>query len=429
MKDSDKNSFAHLAASASTAADNAETMLVRARERFNAEKASDEEKARRLNDLAEKAQRSLFTREQIADAIKARLETGRTAVQAAINKHAGAVAAAQAAKEGLRKVEEQVNGPLAQAVTDATTKLEGARKVALEIPKSAEKEQAPLKHAVEAEGLVLKQLEESELKLQGALNAGRIDADEAHDDATADDDKDDAAPEIDFLIRSSKANLTDKERTASEAEGAHQSAAEALNSAQRDLTALLALRAEEDARSEASDDDRSDASDDEDDDHDAADRRAAKGARAADMQHLIERCAAEEARVADLQHVTSERRVTSEAAALAVQSAREELAALEAEHQARSSATPVVRLVRAELAIVDECLKAHQEKEREMLDKVKLLSESWTSQKVALEADLHRACLKVATCEAEVNAAASISETFKSTTPITTPRGSYRDIR
>jgi hypothetical protein len=303
-------------------------------------------------------------------------------------------AASKALQEELEILKQRVEGPLAKALPECAKRLQDAQRAVEDAKFQGEKEQAPLRHAEEAEAQVLKTHQAAEASLVQALDEAQMAAAEAHEEALVPTEDKSATEESNFLVKSSESRLADREKQAKEALDAHKAALAAAAGAEEEL--VKAQAADNSAKQDADSDSEAE------EDQSMAERKAT-------MESL-------EARAFDLQHVVYEKKKASSAAAAALNAATDELAALKtSQKEARAAAAParpIEEVVREELATSNKGLQVRREKEGSILQEAQLKMAEWLQQKERLVADLHRAELEVDVAKEDVQATKDLAKTF-----------------
>jgi hypothetical protein len=373
---------------AKAAAQAAAKALEKATQLFTEAKATDEHKLQSLQVLATKASKALRNRESVAAAIGTRLEDTNAALQKATAKHEVLGAAHQAVDEELESFKHQVES-LAEPLTKCAVQLEEARK-AVEAARRKGEEHAALHHAVEADTLVLKQLQTEEASLMQALGEAKTAAAEARERAAMPKDEsagEDAIAKLNILVESAASRCKEIQTQATEA---------------ADIYKLAIAKAQE-ARNEMDDHELDESSDDQN--------------KSPDNKAFAQRRARLERRLKKREEEVEEAKTLSEDAARdlakALPLAKQELSALQA--QLKSAPIPfrnIENLLREELAVVNAEFKLHANKENELLAEATQKMADWKELKITLTADLHRAELEYSVAELNVKATKDLAMTL-----------------
>jgi len=391
---------------AHTAAEAMADALSQAMERQKQTKESDDQKTKKLQADNDKAAADLKDRQRVVEATKSRVAVSEESCQNASSAHAAAMAKVQAIQKEYDTLQKCVEGPLTKAMKESQAKFEGAQKFVETTRAKREQIQNPLRHAEEAEAVVLKRHEAAEASLVQALDAARTAAAEAHEDAGGDDDDDadvNAGLEIDLLASSCKERLKDREQCAQEAEAAHKEAVDALNVAREQLQRWKLANVNDEA-----------------DEYERADEESLKsqGSETGDSAHARGTFTDEqpqarlEARIADLELVAQEKEVDRNSTAGAVEAARSELEALEMQRRA----LPVVsleKLMAMELKLTEDYYNAHKEKETQVLEEANKRALAWAEERETLNANLHRTDLQIKVAAEDVAATKKLQQTLR----------------
>lgn len=177
---------------------------------------------------------------------------------------------------------------------------------------------------------------------------------------------------MDANIREAEARLLDCERRDQEANEAHQKAAVEAQSVKSQL----------------------DESDDEE----------------LDDEIMLQFKAQHQQQIALVEAALREKAQASKEATQAKLAAQEELESLRSQQKMALFASNLEKLVLEETAIVDKGLQAHKGEERVILEGARQKMADWTKEKESLDAELHRAQLKVTMAEDNLNATRSLVE-------------------
>jgi hypothetical protein len=376
------------------AAEAAAHSLKNAKEFHEDTKQSDAAELNNFETTLTKAGKNQRNRETVAASLKARMDEIESQLHKAKAKQGTVEAASKALQEELEVLKQRVEGPLAKALPECAKRLQDAQRAVEDGKFQGEKEQAPLRHAEEAEAQLLKTHQAAEASLVQALDEAQMAAAEAHEEVVVPTEDKSAKEESDFLVKSSESRLADREKQAKEAQDAHKAALVAAEGAKEDFAEAQA--ADNSAKQDADSDSE-------------AEEDPAIAEREATMESL-------EARANDLQHVADEKKKASSAAAAALKAATDELAALKtSQKEGRAAAAPtrpIDEMVREELATSSKGLQVRRDKEGSILQEAQLKMAEWLQQKECLGADLHRAELEVAVAKENVQATKDLAKTF-----------------
>jgi len=369
--------------------------LAQAKQRQVQTRVSDDDKIKMLQAETDQSATKLKDRQRFLEATKSRAAVSEESLQNASSVHAAAVAKVQILQKEYDTLKTSVEGPLTTALTESQAKLEATKATVVSIRQRCEKKQTPLRHAEEAEAVVLKRHEASEASLVQALDAARTSAAEAHEDLGGDDQNMadvDAGIEIDLLAASCKERLKDREQCAKDSETAHKEAVHALEAAHEQLHKWRKT---------------SDAADNESDDE------MADGNLTNKVSFIDEQPEARlEARITDLQQAVEEKAANKKADAEALEAARLELEDLEKQRQALP-AVSLEKLIAMELKLTKDIYNAHTEKERKVLEDARNRALAWAEERETLHANLHRTDLQIKVAKEDVAATKKLQGTFR----------------
>lgn len=330
-----------------------------------------------LQVVSERTTKKLKSRITIAASIETRVNDREAAMQEIQTKHAVAEAAFKAVQQEFEALRQRVEGSLASAVPDCDAKVEETTK-ALEVVKTVGEDwQSTLRHGEEAERLLLQSQQTEEASLKQVLLEARTAIAEAREDvALASDDiqgsRGDA--QMETKIREAEACLLDCERRDQEATEAHQKATIAAQHVKSQLD---------------------DSGDGEMDDEIMQQFK---------VQH--------QQQIALVEATLQERAQASKEATQAKIAAQEEVESLRKQQEMAHFASNLEKLVLEEIAIVDKGLRAHKDKEHDILEGAKQKMADWTKEKENLGAELHRTQLKVTMAEDSLKSTNSLVESL-----------------
>jgi len=387
----DRTAFESPENAANAAADVLEKALAMATQLRDETAARDQERLAALETVAKTTSLKLVDRERVAASFAARVDETETAVRVSSAAHAAAEAALKAVEEELETIQQRVQGPLTKQAQECAAHLKDTVNILARIKKTGEEDQTPLRHAEDAETLLLKSQQQSEQSILQSIDEAQMIAAEAHEDAVVASDDDELGTVVqyfsntDMLVKSAEARLADHERNAKDAADAHNEVVAAFEAAKQEL----------ENNSSLPDDDSS---------NDAL-MMASNG------RHLR---AVLEARLNDLKVVAHDKETASLAASAAAAAAKEELQGLKSRHEsAQIAAQPLKKIIREELRIIGQWLKVHCERQSAILAEAGERKAAWTKEKDLLSADLHRAQLQAAVAEEGVNVASGLAKTLR----------------
>eukprot|EP00746_Dinoflagellata_sp_MGD_P164386 gnl/MRDRNA2_/MRDRNA2_92981_c0_seq1.p1 gnl/MRDRNA2_/MRDRNA2_92981_c0~~gnl/MRDRNA2_/MRDRNA2_92981_c0_seq1.p1 ORF type:complete len:808 (-),score=269.04 gnl/MRDRNA2_/MRDRNA2_92981_c0_seq1:387-2810(-) len=381
---------------AHSAAENMAEALAHAQERQKLTHEADEKRSKMLQTETDKAATSLKDRQRVLEAIKTRAAGSEELLQNASSVHAAALAKVQAIQTEYDTLKQTVEGTLMTTMNETQVKLESAKANVVSTRQKGEKIQTPLRHAEEAEAVVLRRHEATEASLVQALDAARTAAAEAHEDAgTEDHDEADinAGLEIDLLAASCKERRKDREQCARESEAEHKEALEALEAARKQLHKWKMSSSAGKAWDEY--------------DEIAGENLTDRGTFIDEQPE-----ARLEARVADLEQVVEEKAAKKKADAEAVEAARLELEALETQRRALP-AVSLEKLIAMELKLTTDFYDAHKEKETKVLEEARKRALAWADERETLYANLHRTDLQIKVAKEDVAATKKLQQTLR----------------
>jgi hypothetical protein len=381
--------------------------LAEAIDRQQKTKESDDQKLKTLQTEADKAAAAMKDRKRVLEATKARVVASEEALFNASSVHAAAMAKVQVIQKEHDSLKQNVEGPLKAACNERQAKFEAAKANVVSVRTKGEKIQNPLRHAEEAEAVVLRKQEAAEASLVQALDAARTAAAEAHDDAGGDDQDADVnrvkdAVEIDLLAASCKERLKDREQLAQEAEAAHKQALEELESARKQLQQWKSGDSSRKTQYFYNDDSEEDEKKSQN-----SGIQAYQGTLADEQPE-----ARLEARIADLEQMVQEKEANKQVHVEAAKAARAEFEALEQQRRALPSVS-LEKLISMELKLTMSFYSSHKDKETAVLAEAHNRALAWAEERESLHANLHRTDLQIKVATEDVAATKKLQETLR----------------
>lgn len=391
--------------SSNVAAEVTSEVLAKAEQAHQETKENDESKLDSLQNVASQANKNLRRRETIVASLAARMSANEASVEEASAKHAASVAPATAVQKRFEDLQQQVHGPLAEALPECAKKLEDATKALAAVRKAGEEEKAPLRHAEEVESQVLKSRQVEKESLEKALEEAVIASEEATEayEATIE-----SGPDFNLLVKVSEDRYVELDMKAQAAARVHKEALEAIVAVKNDLSCI-------DSDDDGDDNDDAEAAEHDNDDEDEAEAKPTRKDKERHSEKDKEREATRDRlakQIQSLESVASAKNELSKEAAAAAKVAKEELETLRA--QQKATPRPAEKLVREELNLVDAGLQGHSDKETAIKAQVKQRVVDWMHEKDILGAELHRAQLKAASAEEDVMTNKTLAKEIRS---------------
>lgn len=374
----------HQSASAATEA------VTRAEVALDATRSVDNDKLMELSRVASKTVTNLEQRTRVCQNVAERMKLRESSALEARREHAKAKAAVQAVSEELEVMRSRSTGPLTEAKNQTEACAEAAREFAQEARQASASKEAPLRHAEEAEALVVQKMEEAEAKLLQSLSAARTAVAEAEADARL--NSGDAAQQhmsqVSLVQLESQARLQDQSRDTDLASVVVDQAEQALHSARRELQDLQTSLM----------------------DHgDDGDILKAEPDQCAGVAVLLAAVEERERALGDasaeLSQVTAAKLATEEEVAASVTSAAKHIAGID-----------TALLLELELVMVGDCISAHAGNQDSFKAGVRVAEVKWVDDKEGLKADLHMASLKLARAEEEMRAHEEFTSQYRVST-------------
>jgi hypothetical protein len=193
---SDPSAFAGLQQAAQHAAEVAAARLSEAT-RLQAElSATDGEQLRRFRESAAESKKEVVQREHALESMKARLSMRQRNVYEARISHGCAVEAVAVVAEELQMLRARVTGPLPKDVSEAKQRIAVTEEEAQQARVFADVAEQPLRHACEAEVVVLQQVKSRQARLADAVQEARLSVKEAQGLSNMVLNESDAAPKV-----------------------------------------------------------------------------------------------------------------------------------------------------------------------------------------------------------------------------------------
>jgi len=386
---------------AKSAADQAAVALASEQQALKTTKDADEARTSELTVGAEKAALNLSQRDVAKQAVISRYADRKRAAFSARALHTSSIAAHDTVSQELELTEKHV-AELQEAKAACALKVEDAEREAADARQKLADEEMPLKHAEQAEAIVLQSREQERANIRRALEVARLGAKEAEADAVqlspTNIDMSAVSTDHGMVISEMEMRLQEKELVVQQARNAREAAEKALADAQAELklaeeTTLSASNGLEDP------------------DSSGQQRLTGLLSQEAQMRKTLA--------IASVDSHTSTLRaaqVEEEMSTSALVSVSAELERAQASAAAQSSAVKQMMtadLVQAEVADVERCQQSHSSSVAQLQADEAKVSKEWDEKEEVLKADLHRAEMALRLAREDMQHNDGVREMFK----------------
>lgn len=417
LHDGDAASLEKARSNAKSAADQAAVALSSEQQALKDTKDADQARTVELTAAADKAALNLSQRDFAGQAVASRHADRKKTAYDARAVHTAAIAAHDTVSQELELTEKRA-AELQEAKAACALKVEEATQQAADALHKLSAEEMPLRHAAQAEGIVLQKREEERANIRRALEVARLGAKESESDAVqlSATDIDVSVVTVDhgMVISEMEVRLQEKELVVQQAKIAREAAEKALADAQAELKtaeeaalpgSFQALAASDTLPSDFPMED--------------PDSSAAEG------QQKLSELLSQEAQMRKTLAIASvdshksalhAAEVEEEMGTSALVSVSAELERAQASAAAQSSAVKQMMtadLLQVETADVARCQQQHDGSVAQLQGDEAKASEKWGVKRESLKADLHRAEMALRLAKEDLKHSDGVREMFK----------------